>query len=376
LPGTGFVLTACICGGGSLSHALAAVLGAAGVKLNVLTRRPEAWSKHIKLLYGENAVIGPIAIVSSNPQDVVTDADIVIINVPFFARPRILAQISPYVSEGAWVGAFPATAGFFWVALSILGARVLLFGTDRVPYVRQTVDYGSRVLVTGIRKGLLIAVNPSSRCGEVASLLSQLLSMPMTPVQSSLGVTLTPTNPTMHPARVYSIFGRYPADYVFSSIPYFIAGWTDEASELFLQMDEELQCVCRSLPVDLACVKTLLQHYEIPNASLLTWRIRSISAQATRMAPMRKVVGGYAINLQSPYLQEDFPYGLAVLRAVAELAGVTTPTMDKLLHWYERISSTQLFAGDSLRGRDARGLPLPWNFGISTSHELVASSTR
>jgi hypothetical protein len=53
------MLTACICGGGSLRHALAAVLGVAGLNVNVLTRHPEAWSARIMLVYGDNVVLVP-----------------------------------------------------------------------------------------------------------------------------------------------------------------------------------------------------------------------------------------------------------------------------------------------------------------------------
>lgn len=369
-------LTTCICGGGSLAHALGAVLGSAGLNVNILTRRPQAWSRKLDLIYEDRRLTGSIHLVSSNPSDVVRDADIIIVAVPFFARHSTLESIKPYISPGAWVGAFPATGGFFWVASYVLGSAVTLFGTDRVPYVRETTAYGSEVLVTGIRKGLSLAANPSRRATEVAMFLSRLLSMPIEPVQSTLAVMLTPTNPVMHPARVYSIFSGYLKGHIFSRVPRFIQEWDELASFLFLSLDDELQTICTVLPVDLSCVKPLVRHYEILDRSYLTWRISSIAAQASRMAPMKPTSGGYIINLDSPYLSEDFPYGLAVLRAVGELAAVPTPTMDRLLRWYEDIADQQLFADGRLRGPDTKRLPLPWNYGIKGLDNLIEFCTR
>src|SRR3954466_6104342 len=79
-----------ICGGGSLSHAVAAVLGARGdVEVRVLTRQPERWSRHVRAIYLDIAEIrGRIAVASSDPEEAVAGADMVILCVPSCAREQ------------------------------------------------------------------------------------------------------------------------------------------------------------------------------------------------------------------------------------------------------------------------------------------------
>ena len=38
------------------------------------------------------------------------------------------------------------------------------------------------------------------------------------------------------------------------------------------------------------------------------------------------------------YITEDVPYGLVVTRGVAELAGVPTPTIDRVVAWAQRVA--------------------------------------
>ena len=43
--------------------------------------------------------------------------------------------------------------------------------------------------------------------------------------------------------------------------------------------------------------------------------------------------GQYLPDFQHRYLREDVPYGLVVVRGVAEIAGVSTPVIDDVLMW-------------------------------------------
>jgi hypothetical protein len=43
---------------------------------------------------------------------------------------------------------------------------------------------------------------------------------------------------------------------------------------------------------------------------------------------------GVAINTNSRFFTEDIPYGLCILRDIARLAGVQTPTSDAMIEWH------------------------------------------
>ena len=47
---------------------------------------------------------------------------------------------------------------------------------------------------------------------------------------------------------------------------------------------------------------------------------------------------GLVPDLHSRYFTADFPYGLAVIRQIGSIAGVSTPNMDMLAEWYDNIA--------------------------------------
>ena len=46
----------------------------------------------------------------------------------------------------------------------------------------------------------------------------------------------------------------------------------------------------------------------------------------------------YFIDLESRYFQEDFLFGLCIFKAYAQITGVETPVMDKVLSWHQNLS--------------------------------------
>ena len=43
--------------------------------------------------------------------------------------------------------------------------------------------------------------------------------------------------------------------------------------------------------------------------------------------------GKFVPDFTYPYMTEDIPYGLAVIRGIAEISGLETPNIDKVLTW-------------------------------------------
>jgi opine dehydrogenase len=104
--------TVAVCGGGNLSHGSIAAIGHfnPGFKINQLTRRPNLWSNEIKAYTNgsswesKGTLVGKLNIVSSNAQDVVSDADMILITSPAHTKEAILKDIKPYLKNGALVG--------------------------------------------------------------------------------------------------------------------------------------------------------------------------------------------------------------------------------------------------------------------------------
>ena len=124
--------TIAICGGGNLAHGSIAAIGHFNTHftINLLSRRPEVWSDKIvgytakSNWESKGNLTGRINVVSSNPKDVVSTADIVLICSPAHTKPGILKQIKPFIKEGTLVGSIFGQGAFDWQAQAILGSDI------------------------------------------------------------------------------------------------------------------------------------------------------------------------------------------------------------------------------------------------------------
>ena len=90
-------------------------------------------------------------------------------------------------------------------------------------------------------------------------------------------------------------------------------------------------------------------------------------AYAELRAPVRQAAPGrFVPDFGARYLAEDVPFGLAVSRAIAALAGVETPVMDRVINW----AGARL--GKDYLGKDADQTRSPQNYGFADLAQLLA----
>jgi opine dehydrogenase len=85
---------------------------------------------------------------------------------------------------------------------------------------------------------------------------------------------------------------------------------------------------------------------------------------------MRAVPGGWAPDWSSRFFGEDIPHGLVVLRGLAELLDLPTPTIDRILLWAQRQMGREYLVDGRLSGADVRHSGAPQRFGISSLEQL------
>jgi opine dehydrogenase len=306
------VSSICICGGGSLGHALAAVLGNQNLDVRLLTRRPGLWEKEIIVNYRDVAVLkGTLQAVSAKPSETVAGAGIVIITTPSYAYLELFEQIQPFLSATAILGTLTAVGGFEWITHQHQG---VVFGMQRAPYVCRTEKYGKSVLVTGVRENVYVGTRPANEATAVANTLQELLQLNVLPLPNYLSASLAPANPIFHSVRNYSL----------AQIPsaLFYEDWDDYASILFLQCDDEIQQLSRALGV--SHVPSIRQHYHANTAEELTKVIRNIESLKGIPAPHDR---------SHRFFTEDMLINLPYFLHIGKLAGVPMPTIQMLADW-------------------------------------------
>ena len=323
----------CICGGGNLGHVCAGFLANRGHQVSILTTKPERWSQTIVVVAPDGSFKGKLAQVSSHPDEVIPQAEIVLVCLPGFAIHDELTKIKPYLSKNCLVGTVVSSTGFFFEAFEVLPADIALFGFQRVPFISRIIEYGQKAELKGYKESLHVAIEQTENKESVRVVLEQLFEKPVTLAGSFYEVSLSNSNPILHPSRLYTMWKDWQPGIVYPRNPQFYAEWTLEASTLLLQMDDEFQSLLKKLGLKEGCIPPILDYYESTDADSLTQKFRSIKAFQNISSPMKAVEGGFIPDFSSRYFTEDFPYGMRFIVETAQKHHVSIPTTENIYQW-------------------------------------------
>jgi len=366
--------TICICGGGSLGHAIAASISNAGHSVNMLTGHPERWSETVYAYDCHNKIIeGTINCISADANDVIPLSDIILLCLPGYLIEVVLTKIAPFIRPGQQIGSVVCSNGFFWMARSILGKERSLFGFQRVPFICRVKEYGKRVDIKGYKSSLKLAGINNSEIKELACFFSEVFHTPTIVLSHFLEATLTNSNPILHPARIYAMLASETSD-LFEKEFLFYEEWDDKSSEILIACDNEFQKVISKLPIEKKEIPPLLTYYESRDATSLTKKIRSIEAFKGIKMNMTYHEHGFRVDYTNRYFTEDIPYGLLIIKSFAILTGTATPTIDKIIVWMQDKIGKKYLAGNKLEGKDLYKSGIIQNFGIKTIKELAEIS--
>ena len=322
----------CICGGGSLGHVSAGVLGSQeGVEVNVLSGHPGKWQRIITVTdeRGKQYICN-VNKVSSDPEVVVAGQDIILLCLPGYLIEKTLRDIKPFIGD-AVVGTVVSSTGFFFFAHDILGKKAKVFGFQRVPFISRVVEYGQTANLLGYKSSLAVAIENVEDKDSLRKILERLFITPVSLLNSFYEVALSNSNPILHTGRLYTMFHGREHE-VFDHNILFYKEWTDEASQLLIDMDAEFFLLLNKLNVH--SLPTLLDYYESTDARSLTKKIQSIPAFQSITSPMKKVKGGWVPDFQSRYFTEDFPFGLRFIIEAASNQNVVLTEIENVYNWY------------------------------------------
>ena len=323
-----------ICGGGSLGHVCAGVLSShEGVEVSILTNRPERWSRKVVVTDNNGKeFVADIKVATSKPEEVIPTADIVFLCQPGFLISNTLKQIKPWLSEACVVGSIVSSTGFFFQAHDILPETTKLFGFQRTPFIARVGEYGHSARLLGYKREVAIATENIIDTEAFKMQVERLFITPTVLCANYYEVSLTNSNPILHTGRLYSMWCDWNGERYDHNI-LFYKEWTDDASQLLIDMDAEFMALLEKLPVTQGAIPSLLEYYESTDASSLTRKIASIAAFQTIESPMKRDEDGWVPDFESRYFAEDFPFGLQYIKSIAEQNDVPTPTIDKVLAW-------------------------------------------
>lgn len=379
-----------VIGGGNIGTQFAVHSSDKGHSVKMFTSNPSRFSKHLFIVDKSDNVIkeGEIVLATSDPHEALHDAEMIMITMPPTMMIPLAQIVYEYADPHAVIGFVPGNGGFEFAFRDCIERGNVLFGIDRVPAIARLKERGRTVCCSGYKDRLYVAALPSSHTEECAALIESIYDIPCVRLPGFMALTLTPSNPILHTARLMTIFSDYEPGVTYESLPLFYEEWDDASSELLLACDDEIQDICRALPwFGLEYVVSEREFYNADTVEEMTYAIRTeesllglttpsvcsdaldikgrglsglrkrrkqrwqrIEQHIKRRSDWREILEerrnrrreenteGLIPDLHSRYFTADFPYGLSVIQQIGKIAGVAMPNIDKLIEWYDNIA--------------------------------------
>jgi len=167
-------LTITIIGGGASAHTLIPLLSSSKYIVNLMTRKPDIWSKEIELQYQsvDGDVIerfyGELNRISSEPKDVINEADVIFLCMPVSQYRNALHRIAPHLDQDkeVYIGTVFGQAGFNWMVDEIKRTfgleKIITFSFGLIPWICRVLEYGKIGITYGVKPINIAAVEPKA----------------------------------------------------------------------------------------------------------------------------------------------------------------------------------------------------------------------
>jgi len=317
-----------VLGGGNTAFALAANLSRRGHEITLWELPSQAASLEPIRERGEIALDGVaergIARISRITTQIAeaAESDVMLVPVPSYAHRAFAEALVPHLREGHLVALLPGNLGSLQLArLAREAGRadgVVFAEVDTAPYVcRKTAPDRAHIwgVVTGLGLGVFPAVETDGAVDRLADLFPGIRPYP-----NALACGLAATNPIMHPAGVLMNAGRIErsrGDFYF-----YEEGVTPAVVRAVKAVDSERQAVAKAFGLTLDPVEEAYWRGGFgPRGDL--WA----TINGSQMLTALRAPG----SMETRWLTEDIPYGIATWALLGRERGVPTPTIDALV---------------------------------------------
>lgn len=386
-----------VCGGGNAAQVVTGLLAVRykTIAVSFFQDEAERWEKALGKdnfeLTIEGSAVGKIsskpAAITNDPS-VASQADVIILAVPSFAHGEYFEKFAPHMKPGTIVGVMPARSGGDILFSSKLGekAKEMVFvGFETLPWAARFTEWGRAATILGTKNNILAAVTPVSAKAKALSTLQGLLGVFPQIIESPNNLAISLRNPGMivHPGTMY---GRWcPEQWdgkAKAEKPLFYQGVDDFTEGILQGMTGEVQAVCRKMEevvpgLDLKDACTLQQWYmdcyggQMSDTSSLKACMNTNKAYNGLTHPCVGEEGAFMPDLKYRYVAEDVPTGLCFAKGLAEIVGIPTPTIDKVLMWAQECIGMEIIVDGKMTGKDLGKTRAPQGVGVTTLEQFI-----
>lgn len=392
-----------ICGGGKSAHVMS-VLAAAqeDMEVSVLILykdEAERWSKAIDnnnmtlTIKGSNGhssrdIQAKPCCVTKDPNEVVPGSDIVIFTVASFAHEDYMKAISQHLNKKAVLVGFPGQAGFEYMCRSYLGDlcdQITIMNFEISPWICKVLNYGQSVEITRISKvinGSILRGKAIPRKPALMTLQMIVGNEPMLKQAKHFVEIMFASYSFLHPCIMFGKWKDWDGKPI-DTEPLFYEGIDESTAQLIENCSKEYQDVAHGISAQRPDVdfsefqdifKWLLEYYkdDLADTTSLINALRTNKYYTGLTHFMVKEKDKFKPDFNCRYLTEDIPCGVAVVKGIADIVGVETPTCDQIIEWAQDKLNKKYLAEGKLAGSDVNETRAPQRFGLITVDEILS----
>ena len=392
--------TIVVCGAGNASHACVGEFSSNGFTVDVFApfqNEAERWHAAIAKTGGDlnvdnpdgSQTIGRPRHISNNPNDIISGADIIVLPLPEFALEPILTAMKAYLRPGTIIIATPG-AVVEWIARKALGSTfgaICLAVVQPMPYNCRIKEFGQRVHVIGKKNEFKIACYPRDRTDEVGEYVTAMWNgISITQMKYFLSLTLYNANGIIHPQRLYGLLHEYKEGDTLPRNPFFYEDMDDFSAGLIEQCDGELQNAIRVLedkggldglsnecPPESERIKKTYHNTIADMSSFRSCFATNSAYKGIRSPFLQQNDGTFVPDFTNRYFTEDIPGGSCMMKGINELCGLETPTIDKVVTFFQPFLGKEYIVNGALNGNNAAETKAPQHYGFTTLKQLCGT---
>lgn len=392
-----------ICGTGAGAHVLAGLLSTEPeMDVRVFTQNTDKISRWresmrrepltVTVRKGNDERVALTArpfVVTGDPEQA-RGCDFIIFAVPAFMHAPYLALLQPYIEDGCVIVGLPGQNGFEFDVREALDERqqnCIVMNFESLPWICRIIEFGTAVSIFGTKDSLVGALQgdlDKARVRDPLAFMQQLLGeSPQLVVRGHLlGITLRSPNAYSHPPIMYGRWKDWNG-VAMERAPLFYQGIDEGTAELLGKMSEEVVTMSQRIMAehyDLDLTQVIPMYdwdigcygKDIEDKTNLMTALRTNSGYKGITHPMIQTgEGKYLPDFNHRFLAEDVPFGLVVIRGIAEIARVPTPCIDTVLSWCQARLGKEYLVGSRLVGKDLATTRCPQRYGFKTISEVL-----
>jgi len=396
--------TITLVGGGNSSYTIICLLSHAGHTVNLLTPDAGEWSYNVKMESVlddgtlKSSLPGQLNKISSNPEIVIPDSEIILLGLPVSKYRVVLHEIAPFIrrDKKIYIGTIYGQGGFNWMVEEIIAKyqlkHVVYFSSGLIPWITRVKEFGKSGFNYGSKIVNIAAVYPGEGFDELQGLLLDDLCFnyfgtgKFVKVDNFLSLTLSVDNQIVHLPRLYGLYKKFGGRWkALKEVPFFYLDYDDLSASLMEQLDEDYTRIrnkIRELYPEKS-FKYMLNYIDLERLSHNSSNTR-IKESLTNSKELNQIItpvvqdknGSWILDKNHRFFKDDLYYGLAISKWIGQKLSIDTPAIDKIILWAQDIVNDTLLNETGIVEVKSSDNPdfkygIPSTYGFSSVNETI-----